>query len=155
MLHSQDNLHAGPASPVSLAAADITTLLPCNEEDFANGVEPQSRAALEDTPPAIENPKLLIDPGRSLFAILIQSHYLWGTVTRRAVSRDKSTCPWQPDSEYAKMEARLRDWEEGLPHFRQWSNVLLEGYKAGGEDLVCQYRLPKDSHLGDSLTFAN
>ena len=37
MLHSQDNLHSGPVSPVALSAFDITTLLPCDEDDFANG----------------------------------------------------------------------------------------------------------------------
>lgn len=137
MLHSQDNLHSGPASPVSLTAADVTTLLPCNEEDFANGVEPKSRAALEDTPPAMENPSLITDPGRSLFAVLIQSHYLWGAVSRRVVSRDKSSRPWDRESEYAKMATRLTDWEKSLPHNSRWSNVRLKGYKAEGEELVC------------------
>lgn len=147
MLHSQDNIHSGPASPVSLVASDITALLPCNEEDFANGMEPQSRAALEDTPPAVENPRLITDQGRSLFATLIQSHYLWGTISRRAMSRDKSTRPWELNSEYGKMEIKLREWEGGLPHGCQWSNVLLKGYKAGGEDLVCQHH-PMTVYLG-------
>ncbi|KAI3527351.1 hypothetical protein CSPX01_17038 [Colletotrichum filicis] len=40
-----DNLHCGALSPVSLAANDITALLPSNEEDFAYGREPLSRAA--------------------------------------------------------------------------------------------------------------
>lgn len=137
MLHSQDNLHSGPESPISLVASDITALLPCNEEDFANGVEPRSRAALEATPPAIDDPRLITDQGRSLFATLVQSHSLWGAISRRAVSHGKSECPWEPDSEYAKMELRLRVWETGLPQVHRWSNELLKGYKADGKDLVC------------------
>ncbi|KAJ4298509.1 hypothetical protein N0V88_003539 [Collariella sp. IMI 366227] len=58
MLHSQDNLHSGPRAPVLLSASDITALLPSHEHDFANAREPESRAALEDTPPALANPAL-------------------------------------------------------------------------------------------------
>lgn len=132
----QDNLHSGPESPVSLAASDITALLPCSEEDFAKGQEPQSRAALEDTPPALENPKLVSDPRRSLFATLIQTHYFWGRVIRRAVKYDRSSRPWEDTSEYAELVAKLHDWESNLPHEHLWSPVLLKGYKAGGQDLV-------------------
>lgn len=136
MLHSQDSLHSGPLSPVSLAAADITALLPCNEEDFAHGREPRSRAALEGTQPAIDNPALISDPNRSLFATLMQIHNLWGIVGRRAVSYGRSPCPWDPTSEFSKMVTRLRDWEQGLPHEHIWSTFLLKGYKAEGQDLV-------------------
>ena len=45
------------------------------------------------------------------------------------------------------MEIKLREWEGGLPHGCQWSNVLLKGYKAGGEDLVCQHH-PMTVYLG-------
>ncbi|ROW10394.1 hypothetical protein VMCG_01645 [Cytospora schulzeri] len=134
-LHSQDNLHSGPESPVSLAASDITALLPCSEDDFAKGQEPQSRAALEDTPPAVENPKLISDPRRSLFATLIQTHYFWGRVIRRAVKYDRSSRPWEDTSEYAELVAKLHEWESNLPHEHLWSPVLLKGYKAGGQDL--------------------
>ncbi|KAL2280342.1 hypothetical protein FJTKL_12591 [Diaporthe vaccinii] len=136
MLHSQDNLHSGPESPVSLAAGDITALLPCSEEDFAKGQEPPSRAALEDTPPAIDNPKLISDPRRSLFATLIQTHYFWGRVSRRAVKYDRSSRPWEDTSEYAELVAKLHEWESNLPHEHMWSPVLLKGYKAGGQDLA-------------------
>lgn len=132
----QDNLHSGPESPVSLAAGDITALLPCSEEDFAKGQEPPSRAALEDTPPAIDNPKLISDPRRSLFATLIQTHYFWGRVSRRAVKYDRSSRPWEDTSEYAELVAKLHEWESNLPHEHMWSPVLLKGYKAGGQDLV-------------------
>ncbi|KAL1883386.1 hypothetical protein VTK73DRAFT_8953 [Phialemonium thermophilum] len=136
MLHSQDNLHSGPASPVSLSASDITTLLPCNEEDFANGVEPPSRAALQDTPPALQNPNLITDKCRSLFASLVQSHYLWGVVSRRAVSGGKSSYPWEPESGYAKIASRLKEWEDALPASHKWHPQLLKKYKASGEDLA-------------------
>jgi len=136
MLHSQDSLHSGPLSPVSLAAADITALLPCNEDDFAHGREPRSRAALEGTPPAVENPSLIRDPNRSLFATLMQIHHFWGIVGRRAMSYSKSSRPWEPTSEFSMMVRRLKDWEQSLPHEHMWSNFLLKGYKAEGQDLV-------------------
>jgi len=139
MLHSQDNLHSAPRSPVSLSAGDITTLLPCNEQDFQNAVEPRSRAALEDTPPAIKSPQLVCLRDKSLFATLIQAHYYWGAISRRAITKDKSPCPWEPDSEYAIMGRRLAEWEQNLPGDHRWSNVLLKGHKQEGQDLVCYF----------------
>ncbi|KAM7220089.1 hypothetical protein V8F06_004603 [Rhypophila decipiens] len=136
MLHSQDNLHSGPRSPVSLSASDITTLLPSNEDDFANAREPKSRAALEDTPPALNNPILVADAGRSLFATLIQVHYYWGAISRRAITYDRSMRPWEPTSEFAKMAKRLADWEAGLENDHRWSLFLLKGYKQEGQDLA-------------------
>ncbi|KAK4145372.1 uncharacterized protein C8A04DRAFT_35863 [Dichotomopilus funicola] len=135
MLHSQDNLHSGPHSPVLLSASDITALLPSNEDDFANAREPKSRAALEGTPPALENPALVADVGRSLFATLIQVHQYWGAIYRRAVNNNRSPEPWNPTSEYAQMERRLADWEDGLPNDHRWSPLLLKGYKHEGQDL--------------------
>lgn len=132
----QDNLHCGALSPVSLAANDITALLPSNEDDFANGREPHPRAALEDTPPARENPSLIHQPSRSLFASLIQSHYYWGKVARRAMATMKSTNPWDPASQYAIMSKQLLHWEQQLPPDHRWSLVLLKGHKTVGEDLV-------------------
>lgn len=136
MLHSQDNLHCGPLSPVSLAASDITTLLPCNEEDFAHGREPRSRAALDGTPPAIDDPKLIRDPGRSLFATLMQVHDWFGYVGRRAVRYSKSPRPWDPASEFSQTARKLREWEQDLPHEHVWSTFLLKGYKAEGQELA-------------------
>ncbi|TDZ38653.1 putative transcriptional regulatory protein [Colletotrichum spinosum] len=136
MLHSQDNLHCGALSPVSLAANDITALLPSNEDDFATGREPYSRAALEDTPPARENPALIHQPARSLFASLIQAHYYWGKVARRAMATMKSAKPWDPASEYAITANQLLHWEQQLPSDHRWSMVLLKGHKTVGEDLA-------------------
>lgn len=136
MLHSQDNLHSGPLSPVSLSAGDITTLLPCNEEDFAYGREPRSRAALEGTPPAMDNPKLIRDPNRSLFATLMQVHHWWGIVGRRAVRYSKSPRPWDPASEFSQTARKLKEWEHDLPHEHVWSTFLLKGYKAESQELA-------------------
>ncbi|KAK1826686.1 hypothetical protein QBC39DRAFT_363766 [Podospora conica] len=136
MLHSQDNLHSGPRSPMSLAASDITTLLPCNEAEFANAEQPKERAALEDTPPAKEAPRLVALKNKSLFATLIQSHYHWGTISRRAFSQDKGRPPWEKASEYAKMEKRLKQWEDELPPDHRWSDILLKGHKQHGQDLA-------------------
>lgn len=136
MLYSQDNLHSGPLSPVSLFAGDITTLLPCNEEDFAHGREPRSRAALEGTPPAMDNPKLIRDANRSLFATLMQIHSWWGLVGRRAVRYSKSPRPWDPASEFSQTARKLREWEQDLPHEHVWSTYLLKGYKAESQELA-------------------
>ncbi|KAJ2903711.1 hypothetical protein MKZ38_009449 [Zalerion maritima] len=135
MLYSQDNLHSGPRSPVSLGAGDITTLLPCTEEQFALGVEPDQRAALEDTPPGQAQPELCEGP-RSLFASLMQVHHYWGLISRRVVARNKSSRPWEPDSDYARMATRLRNWETNLPNEHTWSVYLLTGHKAAGQDLA-------------------
>ncbi|TLD33648.1 hypothetical protein PspLS_01382 [Pyricularia sp. CBS 133598] len=136
MLHSQDNLHSGPSSPVSMATSDITALLPCNEEDFANGCVPKARAALADTPPAKANPTLTTHKSRSLFASLIQAHYFWGKISRRAVSQDNESSPWHEDSDYAERVRELNAWEESLPDDHQFSCMLLKGYKVDGLDLA-------------------
>ncbi|KAF7550777.1 hypothetical protein G7Z17_g5474 [Cylindrodendrum hubeiense] len=136
MLHSQDQLHSSPYSPVSLAASDITTLLPCDEQDFAAGRQPRSRAALEGTPPANENPALIFDPNRSLFASMVQAHHFWGLVSRRAVNFARSDSPWDPNSEVALIIKKLRDWEQGLPQEHQWSPYFFKEYKSDGQDLA-------------------
>lgn len=136
MLHSQDQLHSGPYSPVSLAASDITALLPCDERDFAIGREPPSRAAVEGTPPAVENPALIFDPNRSLFASLIQAHHFWGIVSRRAVKLSRSSRPWEANSEFACVLGKLHGWENALPQDHLWSTHTLKKYKADGQDLV-------------------
>ncbi|GJC97436.1 hypothetical protein ColKHC_06262 [Colletotrichum higginsianum] len=104
--------------------------------DFAYGREPLSRAALEDTPPARENPSLIHQPSRSLFASLMQAHYYWGKVARRAMATMKSAKPWDPTSEYAIMAKQLWNWEQQLPQDHRWSMVLLKGHKSVGEDLA-------------------
>lgn len=136
MLYSQDSLHSGPYSPVSLAASDITALLPCDEVDFAAGRQPQTRAALADTPPAIENPSLVCDPNRSLFASLMQIHHFWGIVSRGAVNYGRSSCPWDPGSEFSQMTAKLQELESSLPQQHTWSPAMLHHHKAEGQGLV-------------------
>lgn len=137
MLHSQDSLHSGPQSPVTLGAPDITTLLPCCEEDFVAGRQPRSRAALPDSPPAIEKPHLVRDPGRSLFASLMQIHHYWGIVSRRAASFAREPSPWDSQSEFINMKTKLDDWEDGLASEHRWSVSQLHYYKKQGLDLVC------------------
>ncbi|EPE04643.1 transcription factor [Ophiostoma piceae UAMH 11346] len=147
MLYSQDNLHASPSAPVSLAANDISLLLPCDEDDFNNGVIPKTRAALEDTPPARQDPSLVSTPARSLFATLMQSHQLWGRVLRGAVGQAKKEGkegkgyvvgdhPRDPKSEYAAISAKLKAWEDSLPPSHLWSKDLMRIYKAQGLDLA-------------------
>jgi hypothetical protein len=136
MLHSQDSLHSGPANPVTLAASEITALLPCSEEDFAAGRQPTSRAALEGTPPAIECPSLTKDTRRSLFASLMQIHHYWGIVGRRAVKFGRSPRPWEKSSDFSRMVSKLEDWEDSLPARHKWSIDNLRYHKARGEDLV-------------------
>ncbi|KLO85550.1 general repressor of transcription [Fusarium fujikuroi] len=136
MLHSQDQLHSCSSSPISLAASDIDALLPCDEEDFANGREPPSRAALEGTPRAIKDPSLVNDPNRSLFGTLIQAHGFWGVVTRGAVNYTPYSCPWDPESKFVKVSTKLDQWETSLPPSHQWSRAWLSEYKAKAQDLA-------------------
>ncbi|KAM0562750.1 hypothetical protein ACHAPJ_001590 [Fusarium lateritium] len=136
MLHSQDQLHSGPHSPTSLAASDITALLPCDEDDFASGREPPSRAALAGTPPAMDNPGLVHDPNRSLFASLMQAHHFWGIVSRRAVRFARSSHPGDPNCEFARVSKDLEEWERNLPRNHRWSSLNLREYKANAQDLA-------------------
>ncbi|KAF5608729.1 general repressor of transcription [Fusarium subglutinans] len=131
-----DQLHSCSSSPISLAASDIDALLPCDEEDFANGREPPSRAALEGTPRAIKDPSLVNDPNRSLFGTLIQAHGFWGVVTRDAVNYTPYSYPWDPESKFAKVSKKLDQWERSLPPKHQWSMDRLSEYKAKEQDLA-------------------
>ncbi|KAF4442516.1 general repressor of transcription [Fusarium acutatum] len=131
-----DQLHSCSFSPISLAASDIDTLLPCDEEDFANGREPPSRAALEGTPRAIKDPGLVNDPNRSLFATLIQAHGFWGVVTRDAVNYTPYSYPWDPESKFFKVSTKLDQWERSLPPNHRWSMARLSEYKAKEQDLA-------------------
>ncbi|KAI1501631.1 hypothetical protein F5X99DRAFT_381949 [Biscogniauxia marginata] len=136
MLHSQDNLHSGPYKPVSLAASDITALLPSDEADFDAGRIPEHRAALEGTPPAIQNPSLVSLRPRSLFASLMQVHNYWGIIARRVLCNEKDWRPNDEDSEYARLNQRLIDWERNLPSEHGFGKILLGGYRHYTEDLA-------------------
>jgi hypothetical protein len=136
VLHSQDNLHSGPYKPFSLASSDITALLPCDEEEFKAAQVPQSRAALEGTPPAMQNPQLTTLRPRSLFATLIQTHHLWGIIARRAVSNEKSSRPGNDNSEYQRMASSLRRFEDNLFGDHRFGIKSLKGHRQDNEDLV-------------------
>ncbi|KAK8067913.1 hypothetical protein PG996_007025 [Apiospora saccharicola] len=137
MLHSQDNLHSGPYKRVQLAASDITTLLPCDEDEFrCGGFRVKPRAALAGTPPADLDPTLTTLGSRSLFATLIQTHHIWGTVARRAVANEKSSHPGDTDSDYAKIRSQLADFEQNLPRNHPFDEILLPGYRQKNEDLA-------------------
>ncbi|KAK4232354.1 hypothetical protein QBC38DRAFT_463899 [Podospora fimiseda] len=134
MLYSQDCLHFGRRSPKLMHEADISTLLPSDEFDFETAREPESRAALPNTQPALERPELITDKGRSLFATRIQSHYHWGVISRRAISSDMGAPPWEATSEYEQIRKELDEWESGLPDNHLWSEVLLSEYRGAEVD---------------------
>ncbi|KAI1311207.1 hypothetical protein F5Y03DRAFT_323879 [Xylaria venustula] len=136
MLHSQDNLHSGPYKPVSLGPSDITALLPCDEADFEAGRIPEKRAALDGTPPAIADPSLLSLRPRPLLASLMQVHNFWGIIARRILYNEKDWRPQDDDSEFAKLNRRLRDWERDLPPEHAFGRILLGGYRHYEEDLA-------------------
>ncbi|KAI0428241.1 hypothetical protein F5Y09DRAFT_343835 [Xylaria sp. FL1042] len=136
MLHSQDNLHSGPYKPVSLGPSDITALLPCDEADFEAGRIPEKRAALEGTPPAIADPSLISLRPRPLLASLMQVHNFWGIIARRILYNEKDWRPQDDDSEFAKLNRRLRDWERDLPPEHAFGRILLGGYRHYEEDLA-------------------
>ncbi|KAI5464086.1 hypothetical protein BGZ63DRAFT_421165 [Mariannaea sp. PMI_226] len=133
MIQSQENLHSGYKTPAPFPLEDITTLLPCDEGDFAFGAIPAERAAEAGTPPALANPDLVFSPQRCLFATLIQAHGLWGRVARRACRNDKAinkAPPWDPNSEYQRTVNELRHWEKTLPPKHAFSVWNLRGWKS-------------------------
>ncbi|THH19551.1 hypothetical protein EW146_g1636 [Bondarzewia mesenterica] len=152
MIASQDNLQSAMNTPAAYSLDDISALLPCEEKDFAFGVVPRERAALNGTAAAAVNPSLTSTPSRSLFATLIQAHNLWGQVARRACQwenelpersceqRDdlgsQSVAPWDKSSEYAQLARALRVWEDELPERHRWSITNLRGYRAESLDLA-------------------
>ncbi|KAI2468158.1 hypothetical protein F4781DRAFT_422875 [Annulohypoxylon bovei var. microspora] len=133
---SQDNLHSGPYKPLSLAPGDITALLPSDEEEFEDGKIPERRAALDGTPPAIQNPSLTILRPRSLFASLMQVHNLWGIIARRVLLNRRCGRPNDGGNEFAKLNHRLLDFEQNLPSDHTFGKVLLGGYRHYGVDLA-------------------
>ncbi|KAF8849248.1 hypothetical protein BDZ45DRAFT_537336, partial [Acephala macrosclerotiorum] len=141
MLESQDNLHSGYTTPTSFSLSDITTLLPCEERDFAFGIVPRERTALAGTLAAVRKPDTVHTSSRSLFATLIQAHNLWGQVARQAVTNGDRQAgelfnPWDNRSDYATLLISLQVWEEHLPSQHKWSIWNFRGYKAEGLDLA-------------------
>jgi len=137
MLHSQDKLHSGPRSVESLAASDITALLPCDEADFAAGREPRFRAALSATASGAEHPEIVYHPESSLFASLMEAHLLWGSCLRRGyASYAWSNVSWNADDGESEIMRRLRRWEQSLPREHTFSRAMLQHHKALGQDLA-------------------
>ncbi|KAL2210249.1 hypothetical protein CC79DRAFT_1319187 [Sarocladium strictum] len=139
MIQSQENLHSGYKTPAPFPLEDITTLLPCNEKDFAFGTVPSDRAALAGTPPAIAHPQLADTPTRCLFATLIQAHSLWGAVSRKASRSDSAVNkipPWDLKSEYQVSAEELHRWEQHLPPEHTFSVWNLRGWKSESLDLA-------------------
>lgn len=135
MLHSQDNLSSGPYKPLSLAPGDITARLPSDETEFEAGKVPEQRAALDGTPPAVQDPSLTSLRPRSLFASLMQAHNLWGIIARRVLLNKKCGRPNDGGSEYAKLKRRLLDFEQNLPNEHTFNKIMLSGYRFYAEDL--------------------
>lgn len=133
MIHSQENLHAGYSSPAPFPLEDITARLPCDEHDFAFGVNPTPRSVLPGTLPAQLHPDSAKSPNRCLFATLIQSHNLWGQVARRACRSDLKTHgtePWETGSEYQVLTEELRRFEAEMPERHRWSAWNLRGWRS-------------------------
>ena len=105
------------------------------------------------TPPADLDPTLTTLGSRSLFATLIQTHHIWGTVARRAVANEKSSRPDDTGSDYAKIRNQLADFEENLPHNHAFDELLLAGYRKKNEDLVSSPGFPDGRKLLSELTY--
>ncbi|KAK5128735.1 hypothetical protein LTR85_000068 [Meristemomyces frigidus] len=138
---NHDNLATGHDQPVSFARNDITTLLPCEEDEFAFGRVPHGRAALPGTKAAEDNPALTVLPSRSLFASLIQGHDLWGQIARRACQDGRHLLGdefkrWDSRSKYSRLASELREWEEHLPAPHRWSAWNFRGYRTAGVHLA-------------------
>jgi hypothetical protein len=137
LTHSgHDNLYTGHNAPVSITRSDITTLLPCEESDFAFGRITIERAALAGTLAAQSRPELTSINSRSLFATLIQVHNLWGKVARKVSQADRESAPWLETSEYNNLAQMLRIFEEKMPDRHRWSLWNFRGYKTEAVELV-------------------
>ncbi|KIV77635.1 hypothetical protein PV11_09423 [Exophiala sideris] len=145
MLENHDNLHSGYNSAVSFSLNDITTLLPCEEQEFAFGTAPRERAALMGTASATNNNQLTKSPSRSLFATLVQCHNIWGQIARRASGnglnqQHHANSPFVDttlsESEHIRLTTLLKDFEDNLPAKHRWSVWNLRGFKAEGLDLA-------------------
>ncbi|KAH8653222.1 hypothetical protein BGZ60DRAFT_460984 [Tricladium varicosporioides] len=135
-IECHDNLYTGHNAPISFNRSDISTLLPCEENEFKFGHIISPRAALAETQAAESDPSLESLPSRSIFATLIQVHNLWGQVARQACHVDREKEPWRIDSGYRKMAARLTSFEENMPNRHRWSLWNFRGYKADSVDLA-------------------
>ncbi|KIY53509.1 hypothetical protein FISHEDRAFT_33139, partial [Fistulina hepatica ATCC 64428] len=134
MIESQSNLQSGLNVPSAFSLSDISTLLPCDEKDFAFGFEPLERASLIGSASPQELTSL---PSRSLFATLIQAHGFWGQVARRACQWENfSSAPWDRSSGYHRLASSLSEWERNLPERHRWSVQNLRGYRAESVDLA-------------------
>lgn len=144
MLENHDNLHSGYNSPVPFSLSDITTLLPCEEQEFAFGIAPRERAALIGTASALDDERLTKSPSRSLFATLIQCHNIWGQIARRVARNEinqqnpKSLVANAAvsRSEHLRLMELLRDFEDNLPVRHRWSVWNLRGFRAEKLDLA-------------------
>jgi hypothetical protein len=140
MLETFENLHSGSDSPVAFSYSDITVLLPCHEHEFTFGTQPSIRAALAGTPPAMKDSSLINLPSRSFFAILLQTHNLWGKVAR-LVSADAGVASSRSElrisgAEYAQLSRELIEFEGSLPVQYRWSDWNLRGFRVEGLDLA-------------------
>ncbi|GAA6014795.1 hypothetical protein JCM10207_002183 [Rhodosporidiobolus poonsookiae] len=133
-----DNLTSGSDRPASFAPLDISTRLPCDEEELAFGVLPSSpRASLPGTAAAELDPSSLDCPNRSLFCDMVVVHYLFGKVARVACSSDAEVVqPWEKTSRLSRLSQELKDFEERLPPKHAWSMVNLRGMRAKKLDLA-------------------
>ncbi|KAH7025681.1 uncharacterized protein B0I36DRAFT_413931, partial [Microdochium trichocladiopsis] len=138
IIQNHDNLYTQEHLPTSFSKEDITTLLPCDESDFAFGRIPPTRGALPGTPPSLSDPSLVWSPQRSLFATLIQVHDLWGMIARDVhPARTKDAEPiWIPESSYSRKAKALEEWESRMPPQHRWSVWNLRGFKAENLDLA-------------------
>lgn len=134
------NLYSGEGSPVPFPLGDITTLLPCEENEFSLGIVPKERAAFPGSSAALHDPSLISSSSRSLFGALIEAYSLWGKVARSTGTRDRKQKifiePWNPQSKYSQLSSELRTWEAGLDRRHQWSEWYLRAYKTQCVDLV-------------------
>ncbi|KAH8881457.1 hypothetical protein GQ53DRAFT_702217 [Thozetella sp. PMI_491] len=135
------NLFAGLHSPIPFDLADLTTLLPCDENEYAFGIVPKVRAALPTSQAAIDRPELVNCSSRSLFATLIQAFKFWGQVARGACvdaakSKNASINLWDNASQYSQLSMALMEWEASISKQHMWSEWNLRVYKAQNLDIA-------------------
>ncbi|SMR63451.1 unnamed protein product [Zymoseptoria tritici ST99CH_1A5] len=108
--------------------ADIKIQLPCNERNFTLE-EPCITETLEPGQMLKFLPQELL-PSYPQDSMGMTAFYLRHIATRRKVLKyikhlDTAKLPWLPDSEFAQLDAELRDWYDNLPANLQFTPTTL------------------------------
>jgi hypothetical protein len=109
--------------------------------EFETGIVPEQRAAIDGSLSALQDPGLVSLNTKSLFASLIQIRNIWSAVALRAMSHNRHSRPSHGESDFAKLNSQLEEWDRSLPWDYAFGNVPVGERQRVGEDLVCSFQI--------------